>query len=313
MRTTAIVYIGSCVTSVRISSPIASPPVLVLEGATALMQPDQSTPPAHVLAQFTNSDLAFRRSVVPVPNQNEGSKVGILSQLNRLRCSSSLTRRTEFEYKEHSYIGDAIKLTLVDGEPVAASSHRLRLPNGLDLTYGQINALAGDFYGTHDPISDGRDDQDRSTRFLAAYDPLANGGPRQPKEAGDILDVLQAEIDAVNTALVNHQNPSVTYSTLPDVTSKLEEITSGRSGIPSYLELARINWDHFGVDARTTYNTGHAIAIQRAIDGDLEGAYALNAFADHFLQDSFSSGHLRTPRRQLHKSLDLTADVCAKV
>ena len=71
------------------------------------------------------------------------------------------------------------------------------------------------------------------------------------------------------------------------MTRKLEEITSGRSDFPGYAGLAQINWDHFGDDARTAYNAGHATAIQRAIDGDLEGAYALNAFADHFLQDSF--------------------------
>ena len=68
---------------------------------------------------------------------------------------------------------------------------------------------------------------------------------------------------------------------------KLEWITWGRSAIPSYLGLARINWDHFGEDARAAYNAGHATAIQKAISGDLEGAYTLNAFADHFLEDSF--------------------------
>ena len=201
-----------------------------------------------------------------------------------------------------------------DGEPVAASSHKFRFPNGLVLTYGQINALAGGFYGTYKPISDGKSDEDRSARFLLAYGTLADGGPRQPKEANEILAVLQAEVDAVNDALMHHQDPSVAYSTLPDVTLKLEEITFGRCDIPSYLGLSRINWDHFGDDARTVYNVGHAIAIQKAIDGDLEGAYALNAFADRFLEASFSSGYLRTPRRLLHKPPpDLTADICAKV
>ena len=215
---------------------------------------------------------------------------------------------------EHSFIGDSIKLTLADGEPVAASSHEFRLPNGLVVTYGQINALAGEFYGTYDPISDGKNDHDRSTRFVAAYDTLAHGGPRQPKEANDILAVLQKEVDAVNYALINHQDPSVAYSTLPSVTKKLEAITSGRTGIPSYIGLARINWDHFGEGARTAYNAGHATAISRAIEGNLDGAYKMNAFADHFLEDLFSSGHLRTPRRLLHKSPpDLTADMCSKV
>ncbi len=148
---------------------------------------------------------------------------------------------------------------------------------------------------------------------MRAYNTLADGGPRLPKEAMDILAVLQAEVDAVNTALANHQDPSVVYAQLPDVSAKLELITFGRSGIPAYLGLAQINWDHFGADARTAYNAGHATAIQKAISGDLDGAYAMNAFADHFLEDSFSAGHLRTPRRLLHKSTDITADACAKV
>ena len=196
---------------------------------------------------------------------------------------------------------------------MAPSDHKFTLPNGLTLTYGQINALSGDFYGTNNPISDGKDDQDRSTRFLDAYGTLANVSPRQPKEANAILAVLQAEVDAVNTALKNHEDPSKVYATLPDVTLALETITFGRSGFPGYLGLGRINWDHFGQDARTAYNVGHSTAIRKAISGDLEGAYAMNAFADHFLEDSFSAGHLRTPRRLLHKSMDPTADLCAKV
>ena len=196
---------------------------------------------------------------------------------------------------------------------MTAYDYKFKFPNGLEVTYGQINALAGDFYGTSEPISDGGTDQDRSRRFLAAYDTLANGGPRQPKEANSILAVLQTEVDAVNDAIKHGQDPSVAYSTLPDVTVKLEAITLGRSGAPSYLGLARINWDHFGEDARKAYNAGHATAIQKAIEGDLEGAYTTNAFADHFLEDLFSAGHLRTPRRFLHKPLDFTADLCAKV
>jgi hypothetical protein len=204
-------------------------------------------------------------------------------------------------------------VTLASGQKVATSDHKFQLNDQLSLTYSQINGLAGDFYGTYDPISDGKDDQDRSVCFMRAYNTLADGGPCQPKEAIDILAVLQGEVDAVNEALANHQDPSVIYAQLPDVSMKLQLITVGRSGIPGYLGLAEINWDHFGVDARITYNAGHATAIQKVISGDLEGAYTMNAFADHFLEDLFSAGHLRTPRRLLHSSMDISADACAKV
>lgn len=39
----------------------------------------------------------------------------------------------------------------------------------------------------------------------------------------------------------------------------------------------------------------------------------MNAFADHFLEDSFATGHMRTPRRMLHGSVNLAADACVKV
>ncbi|KAK0485377.1 fungal fucose-specific lectin-domain-containing protein [Armillaria luteobubalina] len=261
------------------------------------MSSDPSVPDARAVAENIDSkDLVFGRTVVPVANRNKAPKKGKLG----------------FEYAEHCFIGDAITLTLASGEKVAASDYKFQLKDQLSLTYGQINGLAGDFYGTYDPISDGKTDQDRSARFVQAYNTLADGGPRLPKEAMDILAVLQTEVDAVNNALANHQDPSVVYAKLPDVSAKLELITFGRSGIPAYLGLAQINWDHFGADARTAYNAGHATAIQKAISGDLDGAYAMNAFADHFLEDSFSAGHLRTPRRLLHKSTDITADACAK-
>lgn len=204
-------------------------------------------------------------------------------------------------------------LTLANGQQVSASEHKLQIGSQLKLTYGQVNGLAGDFYGTDDPISDGENEQERADRFQRAYNTLANGGSRLPKEAMDILAILQGEVDVVNRALLNHQDPSIAYSQLPDATVSLEWITLGRTDIPTYLGLARIDWDHFGDDAHIAYNAGHATAIQKAIDGDLEGAYAMNAFADHFLEDLFAAGHLRTPRRLLHSSIDITADLCTKV
>ena len=155
--------------------------------------------------------------------------------------------------------------------------------------------------------------QDQSKRFSDAYATLANPGPRQPQEANLILSVLQKEVDAINKALQDHEDPSTVYSRLPDETATLEKVTWGRTDIPGYLGLAQINWDHFGADARTSYNAGHRTALQLAIAGELDKAYAMNAFADHFLEDSFSAGHLRTPRRLLHNNLDPAADLCAKV
>ncbi|KAI0882908.1 uncharacterized protein GGS22DRAFT_195632 [Annulohypoxylon maeteangense] len=220
-----------------------------------------------------------------------------------------------FEYAEHSYLGDAIILTLSNGNTVIGKDHPFTLENGLTVTYGQINGLAGDFYGTYDPISDGANDTEKADRFMKAYNTLAARSSRQPAEAIEILSILKREIDAVNNALAHNQDPSVAYNNLPDETMAFQERTLFRSNIPSYLGLARINWDHFGVDARTAYNVGHSVALDIAVSGDLEKAYTLNAFADHFLEDSFSAGHLRTPRRYLHSSSWFwpAPDYCAKL
>jgi hypothetical protein len=200
-----------------------------------------------------------------------------------------------------------------DGRSYTALEKPLTLPNNLTLTYGQINALAGDFYGTDRPISDGSNPEDQKGRFVDAFRTLAAEDRRAPTEAKKIVKILDDEVKAIKEALDKKTDPSVLYNELPDHTIALEYETRGRPnhGL-SYLELSAINWDHFGHDARITYVAGHSVALEAAKDGNLQLAYAMNAFADHFLEDSFSSGHLRTPRRALHNT-KLTYDICAKV
>ena len=225
-----------------------------------------------------------------------------------------------FEYAEHNFLGDTIFLKNIKGNDIVAVDWKFALPNGLELTYGQINGLAGDFYGTNQPISDGTTPADQTSRFTNAFNMLAKENTRTPTEAPIILGILQQEVDAVNKAIEEHKDPwEVAYPYLGQMNTLLQMATFGRTapGL-SYLGLAQINWDHFGADARTAYDVGHQAALNIAIwgkgnEGQLELAYATNAFADHFLEDSFASGHLRTPRRALHKKDDPSADVCAKV
>ncbi len=75
-----------------------------------------------------------------------------------------------------------------------------------------------------------------------------------------------------------------------------------------YKNLALENVSHFslGGTALTTWQEMHRDAIIDALEagkkGDSTGlakAYALNGFADHFLTDSFSSGHVRVPRERM--------------
>ncbi|KAK4173616.1 hypothetical protein QBC36DRAFT_359495 [Triangularia setosa] len=217
-----------------------------------------------------------------------------------------------FEYAEHSYLGDSLTLAWDDGQSYVAKNKPFKLQNGLEVTYGQINGLAGDFYGTVNPISDVKDLHEQQQRFLRAWYWLAQDTTRNPAEAQKIINTLSTEVEMVQAALDKHQDPSTVYPKIPDVNVQLQLYTIARPAeCPSYLELAKINWDHFGADARTAYNACHSYALQVAADGDLQLAYAMNAFGDHFLQDSFAAGHMRTPRRKLHGSVG-AADLCAK-
>lgn len=74
----------------------------------------------------------------------------------------------------------------------------LKLGKGCDalsLRRGEISALTRDFYGTEDPISDGKLDAERKQRFLKAHDSLVNNRQDQPNDAWKLLGQLQGEVD----------------------------------------------------------------------------------------------------------------------
>ena len=219
-----------------------------------------------------------------------------------------------FEGGEHTAIGDETLLRFVQGEPsIPGSQVKLHLPNGLALTYGQIIALGGDFYGIPgQPISDGASPAERVQRFTAAFNSLATL-PASRDEAGKILAVMQKEINAVKQAIKEGKQAHEAYDALGDTLSEeWNRITGGGSVVSAtvplgrYLKLAADNADHFGEWALSAYLAGHTGALQQAVvahqsgsDQQLELAYAMNSFADHFLTDLFSAGHLRVPRKQL--------------
>jgi len=228
-----------------------------------------------------------------------------------------------FEGGEHRAIGDSVLLRFTANDAgTRGGILPLVLPNGLELTYGQIVSLGGDFYGIPDrPISDGTTPQDRIDRFTAAYESLATA-PASADEAKQILDVMQIEIDAVGEAIAAGGSASAEYAKLGDTLSgEWNRITGGGSivhpMIPPgrYLNLAATNWDHFGHHAVLAYQAGHAAALKQAAAAsasqeprlELMRAYAKNAFADHYLSDLFSSGHLRTPRKELYERVTPSA------
>ena len=226
----------------------------------------------------------------------------------------------QFEGGEHVLIGDSVTLKFSANDPgTKAPLAPLTVPNGMQLTYGQISALAADFYGVPEqPISSGDTDAARQDRFLQAFATLATDA-NAPREVRAVLDIMQIEIDAVAAAVRNHQQPSTAYAALPRRDYAWSRVTGGwgwkiRNINGRYMKLQSENFDHFGSDAVAAYRGGHSAALAVANAARLQAdpalkrsylqlAYAMNAFSDHFLSDLFAGGHIRTPRRQLRNLL----------
>ena len=194
---------------------------------------------------------------------------------------------------EHKGIGENLEATQPELKHLA-------LPNGVQMTFGQIIALAGDFYGVpNHPIINpskgiNQTDSDRQQRFLAAYNTLA----RAPKE------ILQKEVNQLITALDRERKKGASIGN-----KEWDQITGGKwlGGLSikhgRMLKLAEDNHDHFLPYAKDAYLTGHLLALNKAREASeyagneskrfLHEALSLDGFACHFLTDSFSSGHIR--------------------
>ncbi|KAJ7153772.1 hypothetical protein C8R46DRAFT_912225 [Mycena filopes] len=189
------------------------------------------------------------------------------------------------------------------------------------VTYGLIVALAGDFYGnyTHlvgdvEQISDKWVSNPESSIALGVKlaETLSND---TEKYLAYVLQTMKKEEDEVRTRIAKGEDVAQVYASFGDRYDK-EYNSDTRpvySPIGAYAWIALCNWDHFGQDAYNAYSAVHTAALRKAkeahdagpsqADRILAEAYFLEAYAQHFLTDLFSSGHLRTPRRVLHRNL----------
>ncbi len=221
------------------------------------------------------------------------------------------------ESAEHAWIGDRITLTFERGRQ-DAKDITLNTGGNRRLTYGQLIALGGDLYGVVGaPISTAKQPM---SAFENAWNSLV--WPAEG-ELAQILAVLDKEIATVAKFVDAGIEPSNAYKDLgDDLSGEWNRITGGGTffyamyPMGRYLKLAAENWDHFTHFAVDAYQAGHNVAMDKAKliklefhedqwDFALEEAYAMNAFADHFLTDLFSAGHLRAPRKELYDTITL--------
>ena len=205
-----------------------------------------------------------------------------------------------FGSSEHMAIGEAVRLKM-DGLP--ANTPLLKKGAAL-LHFHHIVALAGDFYGVPGQAISlpGGTDQKKKQRFQNAFDELVKADNHQ------VLAVVQA---------LNEECMSVRNSSLPHhcySSQLLEKSRAIKKVKPDVDDLLIDNSDHFSTNAWDAYRIGHALALEMAREAgstaDLENrhkklkdAYALDAFACHFLTDLFAAGHVRNQRGPLETFL----------
>jgi outer membrane protein OmpA-like peptidoglycan-associated protein len=160
---------------------------------------------------------------------------------------------------EHENLGNTTGIRQID------------LGNGVILSWGQIVAIAGDYYENVEKLMD-----DASTL---------------PGRA------------RIRAALEHYSSPDVGLTNLPAAT----DVARGENET-SYALLALKNIPHFSIGgtARETWRGYHeraiATAIHAGLNNDTTGlnrALIREAFGQHFLTDAFSAGHIRTPRREI--------------
>ena len=149
-----------------------------------------------------------------------------------------------------------------------STNRTIDLGNGVVLSFGDLVALSGDEYATVDElVADTRTAEGRA-RLLAA---IRDDHIPDPVQVG-----------------------------LPEPTADQRS-----ERFRTFLGLAAENVAHFNDagEAVAAWRAGHATALDQAVAAGLGGdaaqhqlALAREAFAEHYLTDAFSGGHIRTPR-----------------
>jgi hypothetical protein len=221
-------------------------------------------------------------------------------------CPSDWKLLGGFGPSEHVAIGKSVKLKFPKSK-----DEKDEVPSSLfsrDLTavrFEDIVALAGDFYGvawdgtTEGAVSlPGGTSTEKMERFRKAFETLYQAD-------SDELEKILSEITHECHQVENSSFPHHCYSSL------LMEQSNAIGKIKKDIhKLLQDNSDHFYKQAADTYAIGHTYALIVARDAGkekneegLKKAYAIDAFACHFLTDLFSAGHIRNQRGELETFL----------
>lgn len=265
----------------------------------SIEQPSVGMRGIKVSSEFQNNVTArayHQASILQLQKHN--GNIRALDQIRKSKLAITKSSHREniqrFEGNEHKLMGD-----------LGSSGTRIQLPGGLEVTFGDITALAGDYFGSVNQI-----------RTLAGK----NGNGQTPGTRDEVEYALFVKIrgskkdldygskvkDAVMKRYYALAGTNVTHFTEPgagDSDRSFNELADARGIVPEGAA------DAYGVTLGTkvpvnnagSYRANHIKAIEAAALAGASGkpmddALLFEAFSSHFLTDAHASGHVRTPR-----------------
>jgi hypothetical protein len=206
------------------------------------------------------------------------SNAAAARQVARLRQTDE-RRLARFESNEHKKMGDT-----------GSGGAELELAPGFKISFGDMTALAGDYFGSLKDMQD-----------LAKIPGSAGAPYNMPGTVDEVKYALYVEVQGsmkkedFDEKVINGAKRrfyglaanNVSHFSRPDI------------GDPnaSQAELAAKG----GANNAGSYRSNHVLAIEEAVragaaKAPINQALLQEGFATHFLTDAFSAGHLRTPR-----------------
>jgi len=194
-----------------------------------------------------------------------------------------------FEAWEHLFLGDSY----------GGKDRKVRLPNGITLSYGQIVALAGDFYRSPEALWNSSKEELQAVLDVMEREKseLGHPAPGRPDEHPPCREQINENNADYEMATTGHRRAEVPGKEHPQ--------SDAPGSQASFLEMADFNAAHFSPDnIEKNWKPLHKLALERAHEawrarkaGNRDGvdeaqAWLISAFADHFLTDAFAAGHL---------------------
>ncbi len=227
------------------------------------------------------------------------------TQQQSARGGGGMNRKIQrFESNEHRKMGDE-----------GSGGKQIVLSPYFTISYGDMTALAGDWFGSVEEITELAKKRGKVTFGKTVEDILSYGNKYQYfNQPGTVDEIKYAVVVGIH-GKTNYKN--IFGAEVPkkvDARAKLllqrnwDHFTNPRAGDAQLAHKDKLNLreNDFPLNNATAYRDNHERAIQEAVkagknNSGLNTAMLYESFASHFLTDAYASGHIRAERFDIAK------------